>query len=197
MTCAKFETAIGYHCSPVLMGMKPANLVSFSKEKLPDLPELVSSYKEGLEQEGIHMNIICGCRKHYLLLLYRPDMLERFLAQDEAKELLIQDGYPENGILEEMLDHLKERFAERKEFPHEIGLFLGYPIEDVKGFRQYKGNDCKLCGYWKVYGDADRAREIFAGYDRCREFISAQIQQGYSILQVVGMRHQCAFQSAH
>ena len=33
MTCEKFESVMGYHCSPVLMGMKPANLVSFSKEK--------------------------------------------------------------------------------------------------------------------------------------------------------------------
>lgn len=32
MTCEKFESVMGYHCSPVLMGMKPANLVSFSKE---------------------------------------------------------------------------------------------------------------------------------------------------------------------
>ena len=35
MTCEKFESVIGYHCSPVLMGMKPANLVSFSKERMP------------------------------------------------------------------------------------------------------------------------------------------------------------------
>lgn len=26
MTCEKFESVMGYHCSPVLMGMKPANL---------------------------------------------------------------------------------------------------------------------------------------------------------------------------
>ena len=38
MTCEKFESVMGYHCSPVLMGMKPANLVSFSKEKMPELP---------------------------------------------------------------------------------------------------------------------------------------------------------------
>ena len=41
MTCAKFESVIGYHCSPVLMGMKPAYLVSLSKEKMPELPEIV------------------------------------------------------------------------------------------------------------------------------------------------------------
>ena len=53
MTCEKFESVMGYHCSPVLMGMKPANLVSFSKEKMPELPEIISDYEESLEREGI------------------------------------------------------------------------------------------------------------------------------------------------
>ena len=110
MTCEKFESVIGYHCSPVLMGMKPANLVSFSKERMPELPEIISDYKEGLEREGIRMEIICGCRKHYLLLVYRPDMLQEYLAQDEARNLLLQDGYNIDGSLDEMIVRLKERF---------------------------------------------------------------------------------------
>ena len=47
MTCEKFESVMGYHCSPVLMGMKPANLVSFSKEKMPELPEADASFDGG------------------------------------------------------------------------------------------------------------------------------------------------------
>lgn len=194
MTYAKFESVIGYHCSPVLMGMKPANLVSFSKEKMPELPEIISDYKEGLEREGIRMEIICGCRKHYLLLVYRPDMLQEYLKQEEARKLLLQDGYDIDGTLDEMLAHLKERFFHKTEFPHEIGLFLGYPIEDVKGFRKFGGSGCKMCGYWKVYDNVEQARMVFDSYDRCREFTSTQIRAGYSILQVVGMKHLCTSQ---
>lgn len=169
MTCEKFESVIGYHCSPVLMGMKPANLVSFSKERMPELPEIISDYKEGLEREGIRMEIICGCRKHYLLLVYRPDMLQEYLAQDEARNLLLQDGYNIDGSLDEMIVRLKERFFHKTEFPHEIGLFLGYPIEDVKGFRKFGGSGCKMCGYWKVYDNVEQARRVFDSYDKCRE----------------------------
>ena len=158
MTCAKFESVIGYHCSPVLMGMKPANLVSFSKEKMPELPEIISDYKESLEREGIRMEIICGCRKHYLLLVYRPDMLQEYLKQEEARNLLLQDGYNIDGSLDEMIVRLKE------------------------------------CGYWKVYDDVEQARRIFDSYDKCREFTAAQIRAGYSILQVVGMKHLCTSQ---
>ena len=176
MTCEKFESVIGYHCSPVLMGMKPANLVSFSKERMPELPEIISDYKEGLEREGIRMEIICGCRKH------------------EARNLLLQDGYNIDGSLDEMIVRLKERFFHKTEFPHEIGLFLGYPIEDVKGFRKFGGSGCKMCGYWKVYDNVEQARRVFDSYDKCREFTAAQIRAGYSILQVVGMKHLCTSQ---
>ena len=51
-----------------------------------------------------------------------------------------------------------------------------------------------MCGYWKVYDDVEQARRIFDSYDKCREFTAAQIRAGYSILQVVGMKHLCTSQ---
>ena len=191
MSHALFESMVGTHCSPVLMGLKPSNLVSFSKEKVPAVPELAQFYTEKLKEEGIRMEIICSCKKHYLLLVYLPDMLEEYLSDKEARKIMKKDGYPENGTLEEMIAHLKKRYAMKQEFPHEIGVFLGYPLEDVKGFQKYKGSGCKMSGYWKVYGDEDAARTTFEQFDKCREFIGQQIRAGYSIDQVVGMKHLC------
>lgn len=187
MTCEKFESVIGYHCSPVLMGLKPSNLVSFSKEKMPGLLETAEKYTEELNKRGIHIEVICSCRKHFLLLVYRPDMLEKYLSQKEVKNLLKEDGYPENASLEEMFGILKKRFKEMTEFPHEIGLFLGYPIEDVVGFRKNKGSGCKMCGYWKVYGDIENAKRQFTMFDDSRAFITRQIQKGYSLIQILSM----------
>lgn len=192
MTCEKFESVVGYHCSPVLMGLKPSNLVSFSKEKAPMIPTLAAVYTEKLKKEGIRMEIICGCRKHYLVLVYRPEMLEEYLSCKKARRILKKDGYPENGSLQELLQFMKQRFETGNDFPHEIGLFLGYPLEDVEGFQKHKGNGCKMCGYWKVYGDVEAARRTFAQFDRCREFIHGRIQAGYTISQVLGMKHLCA-----
>ena len=179
---------------PCFNGNETGESCFFFQRENAELPEIISDYKEGLEREGIRMEIICGCRKHYLLLVYRPDMLQEYLAQDEARNLLLQDGYNIDGSLDEMIVRLKERFFHKTEFPHEIGLFLGYPIEDVKGFRKFGGSGCKMCGYWKVYDDVEQARRIFDSYDKCREFTAAQIRAGYSILQVVGMKHLCTSQ---
>ena len=35
---------------------------------------------------------------------------------------------------------------ESGEFPHEVGLFLGYPPEDVKGFIDHRANNFKCAG---------------------------------------------------
>ena len=37
------------------------------------------------------------------------------------------------------------------DFPHEIGLLLGYPPEDVSGFIENGGKNFLCSGYWKVY----------------------------------------------
>lgn len=38
-----------------------------------------------------------------------------------------------------------------QQFPHEMGLLLGYPIEDVVGFMEHSGKEYLYSGYWKVY----------------------------------------------
>lgn len=191
MSINLFESMIGNHCSPVLMGLKPSNLVSFSKEKFPELPKYAELYTEQLKEEGIRMELLCSCKKHYLLLVYRPELLEEYLSNEEARKILAQDGYPEAGTLEEMITYLKARYEEKKGVPHEIGIFLGYPLEDVKGFQEFNGDSCKMCGYWKVYGDVEAAKKQFAKFDKCRGFINEQLGAGRSIHQVIGMKELC------
>ena len=103
-----------------------------------------------------------------LIYVYRPSRLARCLEEPEARELLFRYGYVDAGM-SDSLEHLRERFRESRGFPHEIGIFLGYPLCDVKGFIEHVGRDCKLCGIWKVYGDEKEAAACFARYERCRE----------------------------
>ena len=59
------------------------------------------------------------------------------------------------------------RLRRESDFPHEVGLFLGYPPRDVEGFIREKARRAKCTGAWKVYGDEEVARKTFALYKRC------------------------------
>ncbi len=185
MVNREFETMVGFHCSPVLAGLKISNLVSFSKEKMPEIPDLVREYNVQLKKKNLKLEIVCSCRKHFLVLLYRPDLMERYLNLPGNAVFLKKDGYRPEWRLDEKLALLKKRLALKTETPHEIGLFLGYPLEDVEGFRKYKGAGYKLCGYWKVYGDAEKARRRFAAFDRSRAYFGKQIENGWTLTELL------------
>ena len=99
--------------------------------------------------------------------------------------ILRQQGYAEPVNLEAALKQLSERIRCSGEFPHEIGVFLGYPVEDVIGFMENKGKNYVLCKYWKVYHHAERAKHTFESYDRCRAFLCNQLNQGYDLYQAL------------
>ena len=98
--------------------------------------------------------------------------------------LLERDGYPLAGGLEAMLDHLASRMAGSGGFPHEVGLFLGYPAEDVEGFRRHGGQGYKYSGLWKVYSDVERAQRCFRQYGCCRRALCRRLEAGCRLVQL-------------
>ena len=76
---------------------------------------------------------------------------------------------------------LRHRLKDSTEFPHEIGLFLGYPPEDVRGFILHKGNCCKYSGCWKVYGNEEKAAKEFAKFKKCSDIYYSKWLQGTPI----------------
>ena len=79
---------------------------------------------------------------------------------------------------------VRRRLAQSGQFPHEIGLFLGYPPCDVLGFLHDAGRHSKLSGYWQVYGDAQAALALFAKYKKCADVYARCHANGTSIWQL-------------
>ena len=115
-----------------------------------------------------------------LMYLFRPSELEKDLDNRTADELLRCAGYPCSGC-SSCLRHLLKRFQNGEDFPHEIGLFLSYPPEDVRGFIENRAAHAKLTGCWKVYGDENKARQVFEQYKKCTSVYCTQWKRGQSI----------------
>lgn len=166
-------------CAPTLAGIKTANLFSF-KCRRPEAIEDARNLNRMFCGKGLRAIPVKSAGGTVLLYVYRPDALERDLEDPQARGILKKYGYPDKGV-EYKLTYMLKRLRTEKEFPHEIGLFLGYPPEDVRGFIEKKGLGCKCSGYWKVYGDREKAQKCFRRYDKCRRVYAECYKKGASL----------------
>ncbi len=160
------EEIIVQQCAPTLAGIKTGNLFPYwgsSKEKLQSD---IRAFNKKFTAKGLCLLPLRFTGNFALLYLFRPADLKRDLGNNTAKCILKQSGY-ECSKCEQCLVKLAQRFRENKDFPHEIGLFLSYPPEDVKGFIDNHAKNYKLTGLWKVYGDENLALNLFAKYNAC------------------------------
>lgn len=88
--------------------------------------------------KGVALALLRTDAQRALLYLYRTSTLFQELQREEVRAFLRQWGY-QRFSLEEALAHLRERVAAAGSFPHEIGVFLGYPLSDVQEFIRSAG----------------------------------------------------------
>lgn len=174
------EEMIINHCSPTLAGIKTGALFNCAYPSERELRSSVRAWNKTLSPKGLRVLPLRYNGRTALIYIYRPAMLSADLENELARRLLAKCGYvsetPEGCIVQ-----LLRRFAECEEFPHEIGLFLGYPPEDVCGFIANKACGYKCVGYWKVYGDEEKAKKAFARFEKCTRCYCRQHAKGKSI----------------
>ena len=177
------DRLLARHCAPALLGVKPANLVSLPLEEYRLLAPQIAWYSHVLRQRGLRFLTLDRRCKAVLLLIYSPVKLKRHLEQESCRQMLSQVGYPSEGLSEKLL-FLQSRLAENQDFPHEIGIFLGYPLGDVEGFIQNAGRNSKCTGCWKVYVNECETIKVFARYKKCRDIYTRLWLQGKSVRQL-------------
>ena len=180
---AMSEEQIVRNCAPTLAAIKTGSLFSAGFSSRRRLREELEELNRSLNPRGLRALSLRWRDGRALIYIYRPRRLARDLRHPEARALLKKRGYP--GLsLEQDLEHLTRRICDLEEFPHEIGLFLSYPPEDVAGFIENKARNCKCCGCWKVYGDEVKAKETFRRFHRCTEEYCRLWNRGYTLSQL-------------
>lgn len=174
------ETELVGQCAPTLAGLKTANLFSCRFEDESRLDFEIRRINRELNAKGVFAEILLKKEDFALIYVYRRSFLERDLQNEEAGKLLLQFGY-QTTELSACISKLRQRLAAQKEFPHEIGLFLGYPLADVKGFIRNKGLNCKCCGIWKVYDNEYEAKKIFAKLQKCSRVYAQVFAKGRTL----------------
>ncbi len=154
------------YASPTLAGLKTANMFTCPCSSRKALLGDVAEVNKALVPKGLRLIPLKFNKGRVLLYLYRPKFLERDLKNEEAIQILKEAGY-RDGNIPNCLKQIIQKLNNSEEFPHEIGLFLGYPAEDVRGFMSHKNEGCKCIGTWRVYGNEEEAKRKFASYRKC------------------------------
>ena len=176
------EDLVVRFCAPTLAGIKTGSLFVCPFEDEERLRSWLRRMNRLLRSKGLTILSLRYRNGRALIDLYRASQLRRDLSDQEAASILHSCGYRPAGA-EALLLELKHRILYSETFPHEIGLFLGYPPEDVRGFIR-DCSACKCTGCWKVYGDVDEAQALFARYKTCTRVYCELFSRGRSIEQL-------------
>lgn len=172
------EEALILHCSPTLAGLKTGNIFSADFENKETLYNEIRNLNHLLHKKGLRVLPLRCQNQRALIYLYRPAKLKADFQCCEVCRILKEQGY-QNLNQNQCLAELISRLRSKEEFPHEIGLFLGYPPEDVSGF--IRKEPCRCTGYWKVYHNQNEALKVFAQYRKCTERYLKEYHNGKSL----------------
>ena len=147
-----FEAVLVRQCAPTLAGMKPGSIFCFNHSPLEVSRQKVCQWNKQLAPFGLTVQILLERpgSSSVIVFVYRHDRLEQMLSDDAYQSFLAEAGYAGTN-LDGLLEQLSYRLRTQPEFPHEIGVFLGYPLRDVIGFIENHGRNFTCCGFWKSY----------------------------------------------
>ena len=178
------EKCLIEYCAPTLASLKTASLFCMpDTAELESLEQQVLLWNSQLWEKGLFLTILCQRGEKILVYVCRSSHLQADLQKPGVARFLSDFGY-KNTDLRYAVNRLAQRLEEAMCFPHEIGIFLGYPLGDVIGFIRNEGRNCKCSGPWKVYGDEYEALKTFARFKKCREIYARLWEQGRSIRQL-------------
>ncbi len=175
------ELQVVLQCAPTLAGLKTSNLLIVPKDQ-EDKVRFV------LRHSGLLGYRLVYDRHRVIFLVFNKDKLISYLAKPEVKEFLSSYGYRTDAfgyLLRNFQNRYDSYVHKRDNFPHEMGVFLGYPLCDVVGFIQNGGDGFVLSGYWKVYKNATEAQKLFEKFDIVKDDMVRMVFKGYSLKDIV------------
>jgi len=168
---------IAAQCAPLLAGLKISNLLIVPEGQEEEL-------KRTLCEAGLTSYLLSEYDGRQVFLIYNAKKLMHYLRESEVQQLLAELGYEECGLFL-LLQTVSEKYTAhkraKKEFPHELGLLLGYPAVDVRGFMEHDGKNFLYSGYWKVYGNVRETVSLFQEFGRAKDVMMQLVTIGYSI----------------
>lgn len=167
------EYRVCRNCCLTLGGLKAGSLFACAERCRRPVRECLCSFRG----QGIRFAEMDGGGGKRLFFVYDRFMLEKLLSDRDTARFLTALGY-DCSRPSAVVAELAARVRGGAEFPHEIGVFLGYALDDVKAFIADPGGGTLMGGYWKVYSGFPEKRKLFDEYRRYSDSVFGKFASG-------------------
>ena len=177
----EIEKKLALQCAPLITGIKISNLLIVSAAEAESVPYI-------LRRTGIVFFRLVQMEDRITFLVFRRDELAAYLQDSDVQRILMECGYEDTSLRGILLTFAKRYQTYAKVgagFPHEMGLLLGYPVEDVEGFITHKGQNFLYSGYWKVYKDVAKKKQLFTNYEAAQKDVISLLAKGHDIWKII------------
>lgn len=165
--CNDYEKRLVKTISPVINGIKPAEIISLPKKEEDvqgKLKLLTNMYNRCSKIKG---EIINYSSKSIKVFIYNEYALKNILHKKNIINFLATCGYSPSYSLNDYLNKLFAKIS-MGQIPDEIGIFLGYPLKDVMGFMGVVNLPLTKVNYWRIYGDANISDKLYDNIQRVK-----------------------------
>lgn len=168
--------------------------------------ELFRLFTKEISAHGVCLMTVGTCHGRMALVAYRPELIDVLLQDSDICAFLDNAGYPTTSSSQLMRAFRLRlaRYYQAKtlktyasedvangasdaitsvEFPHEMGVVFGYPLEDVLGFIHKQPHTCR--GAWCAYGNVELARQRFERLAQSEGACLGRFRSGSSLVELL------------
>ena len=181
MDSEQIENQLILQCAPLIVGLRISTLFIAANGDVKKICML-------LRRSAISYYVIHRTQEKTTMFLFHKRRLEAYFSNPEVRSLLAGAGYAKFGLHEIMFGFGK-RYADyrcgKTDFPHELGLLLGYPLEDVEGYIENNGENSLYTGCWKVYAHVSEKKRLFRMFDFAKELLIELVNNGVGVPEIL------------
>lgn len=165
----RFDEWLFIHSASVLLSEKTGELLNLSLAEMNlDAAQTERLLSQRAASWGFDYQILYENAVSLKFVIYSPERLQSTLDNCPRCVMCGQLNYTSPLFAGTFIEEVRERWNLHGEVPHEIGIALGYPIEDVFGYMGLLPLTCKgACG-WLVYGNLQESQRRSGLFNRAR-----------------------------
>ena len=163
-----------------MTGIKPITIMRF-KAPQPAFKECASCTRQWQEisrhfkgQQTMGMRRLNHNQRGESLIFYHIEACRRLLLMPQVKTFLRKQGFGYGSKTinnpERLIDYCLKEYQQNGSLPVEMGLFMGIPLKDVKGYIKADKQDHIMTVGWQIYGQLHPSLTLANLYRRLRQY---------------------------